>query len=511
MTPNGPRILLLGGTYRALCVLERLLERGERVVAFIGQEGGGERDFCPEILEICDRASVPARSGRKLGEEMVRWLEDRIRPELAIAVGVSTEIPLAIGGNSRLGLLEVIDRHQSSSCPGVVLRQRGQDIITRSVPDPRCVDVEGDAYLELIEVTLTALDEYLDRLGAPGRDRDRDRRGEIPFERDALDRRCLERATAAPDPGEETERLEAEVAAYVGAERAVALCDASDGFAALAAALGIGEGDEVICPGVVSRAALDGLVRAGAEVTLADVEPGRFTLDPTAAEEAISDRTRALVVCHPFGQPARLHELYALAERRGLEVIEDGASALGARFAGSRLGRSPCAAAFRLALGPGAHVSLLTLPASLAERVRGSASALRVGDGLAAELRRRLARWEERLSARRESAGHYSSELVRYDAFEVPPTPEGAWPAYAQYALQLTRYSRTCADDLHKLLSELGIETRRITLPVCDRELIRLPRSDRIRLGGLLLPVEWGITSLERERVLDAIFDYAIG
>ena len=64
-----PGSSLIGGTYRAVCVLERLLERGERVVAFIGVEGGGERDFCPEILELCDRAGVPARSGHKLGEE----------------------------------------------------------------------------------------------------------------------------------------------------------------------------------------------------------------------------------------------------------------------------------------------------------------------------------------------------------------------------------------------------------------------------------------------------------
>jgi UDP-2-acetamido-2-deoxy-ribo-hexuluronate aminotransferase len=506
MAPKGPRILLLGGTYRALCVLERLLERGERVVAFIGQEGGGERDFCPEILEICDRASVPARSGRKLGEEMVRWLEDRIRPELSIAVGMSTEIPLAIGGNSRLGLLEVIDHFQSKHCPGVVVRQRGQDIITRALPAAEASE-DGEAYLELIEATLSALDEYLDRLSAPSLER----RTEVSFGPKPLDMAALDRIAAAPDPGPETERLEAELAAYVGAESAVALRDASDAFAALASALEIGEGDEVICPGVVSRAALEGLRRTGARIELVDVEARRLTLDPLAAEEAISERTRALVLCHAFGQPAALDALYALAERRGLEVIEDGASALGARFGESRLGRTPCACSFRVALGPGSHAALLTLPTPLADKVRCTASELRLGNGAAGELRRRLESWEELLSARRETAAHYSSELVRYDAFEVPPTPEGALPAYSQYALRLTRYSRTSADDLHKLLSESGIETRRIGVPIGDRELVRLPQTDRMRVGGLLLPVEQGITSEARERVLDAIFDYAIG
>ena len=125
MTGVGPRILLIGGNYRALCVLEHLLERGERVVAFVGQEAGETPDFCSDILEICDRSSVAARSGRKIGEEMVRWLEDRIRPELAVAVGVLTEIPLAVGGNCRLGLLEVVDRDTPGGGRAVKLRQRG--------------------------------------------------------------------------------------------------------------------------------------------------------------------------------------------------------------------------------------------------------------------------------------------------------------------------------------------------------------------------------------------------
>ena len=101
MTGRRPRIVLMGGTYRALCVLERLLERGERVVAFIGQEGSNERDFCPEILEICDRSSISARSARKMGEEIVRWLEDRIRPDLAIAVSVNSPCEVLLHSDAR--------------------------------------------------------------------------------------------------------------------------------------------------------------------------------------------------------------------------------------------------------------------------------------------------------------------------------------------------------------------------------------------------------------------------
>ncbi len=194
MDRTGPRIILIGGTYRALCVLERLMERGERVVAFIGQEGGGERDFCPEILEICDRYSIPARSAHKLGEEIVRWLEDRIRPDLAIAVGTSMEIPIAIGGNTRLGLIEVTDFFSNETCPGVVLRQRGQDVLVREVPPPGEHVDGGDAYLHLVEEIVAALDEYLD--GLP--DAAAATRVWVPFDAPSGRTGVLTRTSAAP-------------------------------------------------------------------------------------------------------------------------------------------------------------------------------------------------------------------------------------------------------------------------------------------------------------------------
>jgi len=164
MTRTGPRILLIGGTYRTLCVLERLLERGYRVAALIGVEGGGERDFCPEILEICDRNSIPARSGHKLGEEIVRWLEDRIRPELSIAVGVRAEVPIAVGGNCRLGLIEATDLLLNGDCPGVELRQRGKLVSIVELPGLREETDASDAYMRVVDTLVDALDDCLARL-----------------------------------------------------------------------------------------------------------------------------------------------------------------------------------------------------------------------------------------------------------------------------------------------------------------------------------------------------------
>ncbi len=194
-------------------------------------------------------------------------------------------------------------------------------------------------------------------------------------------------------------------------------------------------------------------------------------------------------------------------------MIEDGGASLGARFGESRLGRSPCACVFRMPLGPtssASHAALVAVPNALAERLREPAQEHRLGDGAAPALRALLKTWDDRISARRENARAYSSALVRYDAFEIPPTPEGALPVYAGYLLRLTRFARTTADDLHKLLGESGIESRRLAVPLANRELVRLPVAESAAASGLLLPVEH-LTDAQREHALDAIFSYAIG
>ena len=506
MSQGRPRIALIGGTYRALCVLERLLERGDHVVAFIGQEGESERDFCPEILEVCDRASVPARSARKLGEEIVRWLEDRIRPDLAIVVGVNTEVPLAIGGNSRLGLLEVVDFFQSDSCPGVVLQQRGQVISCRELERPDELDEVGDVYLRMVDELVAALEEYLDQLvvsrSVP--------EVAIPFSPTPLGSEALADVVARPNSGSETVELERELDTYLDADHVFALSSSAQAFTLLARSLELGEGNEVLCPGIVSDSVLEGIRSTGARPVFVDVEPGRLTIDPKRVEMALSPRTRAIVIGHAFGQSAALDQLYGIAERAGLEVVEAAGASLGARFGESRLGRSPCTCVFRMPLGA-AHAALVTVPHALAPRFAELADEHRLGDGAASAARRLLETWDDRVAMRRENASAYSAALVRYDAFDIPPTPEDALPVYAGYVLRLTRFSRTLADDMYKLLSESGVETRRLSIPLSERELARLPVAEAAASSGLLLPVEMPLTEAQRDHILDSLFSYAIG
>jgi perosamine synthetase len=509
VTRVGPRILLIGGTYRALCALERLLERGYRVAAFIGIEGGGERDFCPEILEICDRNSIPARSGHKLGEEIVRWLEDRIRPELSIAVGVRAEVPVAVGGNCRLGLIEATDLLMNGDCAGVALRQRGKLVSLIELPGLRDELDASDAYMRVVDTLVDALDDCLAQL-VPAQIA---ARPEVRYAPDGpeLDLEWLARDAG---PGRSTDALERALAQYVGAERVLTLRSTREAFGLLAGALGLRDGAEVICSGIGSREAGAALADAGARLCFADVHPDRLTVHPERVSELLSPASRALLISHVLGQPAELDLLYELAQRRRLEVVEDGGLSLGARFGDSRLGRSPCTCVFRLPLGPeaaGVEAALVTLPPALAARVEPLAKDLRLGERAASLALHELETLDARISARRERARTYSAEFARYDAFRIPATPADALSTHAGYLLRLTRFARTTADDLHKLLGECGIETRRLELPLRDRDLAGLPTAEGVRASGLLLPVDPGLAPADQERVLDAIFGYAIG
>jgi dTDP-4-amino-4,6-dideoxygalactose transaminase len=115
----------------------------------------------------------------------------------------------------------------------------------------------------------------------------------------------------------------------------------SSGTAALHLAFlaaGIGDGDEVITPSLTFCATPNALVQTGARPVFVDVEPVTFNIDPKAAEAAITDRTKAIVVMHYGGHPCDLHAFRKLADDRGLLLIEDAAHALHASRDGRRAG-----------------------------------------------------------------------------------------------------------------------------------------------------------------------------
>ncbi len=128
-----------------------------------------------------------------------------------------------------------------------------------------------------------------------------------------------------PDDGTfpaKVRRFEATVAELAGTRYALALNSGTSGLLVAFAALDIGPGDEVIVPGFTYVASISAIVYSGATPVLAEVDRS-FDLDPADVEARITSRTRAILLVHMLGNPGRLAEIMAIAERHGLALIED--------------------------------------------------------------------------------------------------------------------------------------------------------------------------------------------
>jgi len=175
--------------------------------------------------------------------------------------------------------------------------------------------------------------------------------------------------------GPEVEAFEAEFAAASRVPHAVGVGTGTDAITLILRALDIGPGDEVITPPLSAAYSALAVMMAGARPVFADIDAERLTLDPSAAEAAITPRTKALLPVHLYGQPADMRPLEALALKHRLALVEDAAQSQLATADGRPIGTIGIAAATSFyptknlgALGDGGAV--LTRDAALAARVK---------------------------------------------------------------------------------------------------------------------------------------------
>ncbi|HED66078.1 MAG TPA: DegT/DnrJ/EryC1/StrS family aminotransferase [Planctomycetes bacterium] len=138
--------------------------------------------------------------------------------------------------------------------------------------------------------------------------------------------------------GEAVGRFESEFAAFCNAKHALGVASGTDALHLACRALGIGPGDEVIVPAFTFIASALGVTLAGAKPVLVDVDPKTALLDPAKIEAAITDRTKAILPVHLYGQCADMDAICEIANRHDLPVIEDAAQAHGAEYKGRRAG-----------------------------------------------------------------------------------------------------------------------------------------------------------------------------
>src|SRR5207248_1852219 len=132
----------------------------------------------------------------------------------------------------------------------------------------------------------------------------------------------------------EVKQFEQQLAHFLGARFVRGVNTGTDALVVALRALGIGPGDEVITQANTFHATVGAIALVGARPVLVDVDPGTFLIDRTAVADAIGPRARVIMPVHLYGKPTPMAELVALAEERGLFVVEDAAQAIGARIEG---------------------------------------------------------------------------------------------------------------------------------------------------------------------------------
>jgi dTDP-4-amino-4,6-dideoxygalactose transaminase len=317
--------------------------------------------------------------------------------------------------------------------------------------------------------------------------------------------------------GPEVEGFEQEAAAYLGVPHAIGVANGTDALVLALEAMGIRDGDEVICPSFTFYATAEAIARAGATPVFADIDPVTMNVDPEDVARRITPRTKAIMPVHLFGRPAPVAELAAL----GLPLIEDAAQAFGA----AGVARAGVCSTFSFfptknlfALGDGGlvacnddavadNVRKLRFHGSLDKKhfeLVGTNSRL---DAIhAAALRVFLPQLRGWNDARREAAARYA-ELGLGEAVELPPDEDGH--VYHMFVVRSPERDR-----IARALHEVGISSAAYyTLPTHLQPAMRhlgwepgsLPETERAAAENLALPMWGGIGAEVQERVVAAV------
>jgi len=331
--------------------------------------------------------------------------------------------------------------------------------------------------------------------------------------------------------GPVVEGFEGAVAEYLGVPHALGVASGTDALLLLFKAIGIEAGDEVITTPFTFFATAGAIVNAGGVPVFADVMPETLTLDPAQVEALITERTKAIVPVHLFGQCADTDPLLKVAEKHGLRLVEDTAQALGAQYRGRMAGSMGDGASLSFyptknlgAAGEGGMV--VTREASVAATVRllrshGAATTYMhsvVGTNShlhavqAAVLGVKLRYLDDWNAARRARAAYYTERFAGMPEVVTPAEAEGNEHVYHQYVIRVPERDRARA-----LLHERGIGCGVFyPLPLHRQECFAYlgcgtavcPEADRASREVLALPIYPELRPEQQDEVVKAIQDH---
>jgi len=336
--------------------------------------------------------------------------------------------------------------------------------------------------------------------------------------------------------GPDVRALEQEIAAYCECEHAIGCASGSDALLLALMALGIGEGDEVITSPFSFFATAGSIVRLGAKPVFMDIDYSTFNIDPNSIEKAVTEKTKAILPVHLFGQCADMDRINASASKWGLAVIEDAAQAIGAEYRGKRAGSLGTMGCFSFYPsknlgGAGDGGMITTNDPELAAKLRSLRTHgakmkyhhdyvginSRLDSLQAAILRVKFKYLDQWAQGRRQNADRYRKlfrdvGLVDGGGIELPIEAENATHVYNQFVVRARN-----RDDLQLHLRERGIGTEvyyplALHLQPCFANLGlvhgAMPVSEKATAEALALPVYPELGAAQQEYIVNRIADF---
>lgn len=327
--------------------------------------------------------------------------------------------------------------------------------------------------------------------------------------------------------GREDENFEREFAQYCSTKYAIGCGNGLDSLMLTLKALDIGENDEVIVPSNTYIATALAVTYTGATPIFVEPDIRTFNIDPLRIEDKITDKTKAIIPVHLYGQPCEMTPIMELAHKYHLYILEDCAQAHGALYKGEKVGSFGDAAGFSFYPGKnlgalGDAGAVVTNNKKIAEKVKAlgnygsdykyhhiyKGNNSRLDELQAAFLRAKLPSLEKVNDNRRLIANKYNAGITNSSIIKPYVIPD-AVPVYHIYAIRTNR-----RDELEKYLNEAGIVTNKhypipIHLQLCYANLGYkkgdFPVAEEISATELSLPMYFGMTNEEIEYVIDTV------
>jgi len=335
--------------------------------------------------------------------------------------------------------------------------------------------------------------------------------------------------------GQEVKAFESEIAAYCQTKFAVGVASGTDALQLALLACGIKPGEEVITTPFTFIATAEAITQCGAIPVFVDIDPKTCNIDPSKVEPKITEKTRAILPVHLYGQPADMDPILELGRRYNLKVIEDCAQAMGAKYKGKMvgsLGNAGCLSFFPSkvlgAYGDGGMV--VTNNPEIAEKVAmlrnhgcrekyyhvipGFNS--RLDELQAAVLRVKLRHLDAWIELRRQKALLYIKLFSQIDGISPPYTTPDSYHVFNYYTIRL-QDQRISRDALQAYFTSHGIATAvYYPLSLHLQEVYRglgykagdFPEGETAQKQVLSLPMYPELSKSQTEKIAQFIYNY---